>query len=82
MANRCSFAPEDVFDPAPFCLDGDLQPVFTTGLGALLKGDCRDLLPHIRDECVDTVFCDPPFNLGKEYGGQVDDNLEEDEYIE
>jgi len=30
---------------------------------------------------VDTVFTDPPFNLGKAYGAEVSDRLEETEYI-
>ena len=53
-----------------------------TDLGALFEGDCTELLPHFRDECVDTVFADPPFNLGKEYGGSVNDLRNEDEYLE
>ena len=57
-------------------------PVFKTGLGSLFQGDCLDTLPYIEDESVDTVFADPPFNLGKEYGGRVNDNRQEDEYLE
>ena len=26
------------------------------------------LLPLVKDEVVDTIFADPPFNIGKEYG--------------
>ncbi len=39
------------------------------------------VLPHIRDEVVDTVFADPPFNLGKKYGARCDDNRAENEYL-
>jgi site-specific DNA-methyltransferase (adenine-specific) len=81
MVDRCSLAPKDAFDHTPFSLNGDLQPVFATRLGALFKGDCVELLPHIRDGSIDTVFADPPFNLGKEYGGSVNDRRKEDEYL-
>lgn len=76
------FAPSGTFDLSPFSNNGDLIPVFTTPLGALFKGECTALLPHVRDECIDTVFADPPFNLGKEYGGKVNDSRAEHEYLE
>jgi site-specific DNA-methyltransferase (adenine-specific) len=59
----------------------NLDPVYTTKLGALFRGDCMNVLPALRDGCVDTVFADPPFNIGKEYGGKVDDRREESEYL-
>jgi len=71
----------DVFDVTPFCRNGSLEPVFSTSLGALFKGDCLDVLPAIADASIDTVFADPPFNLGKEYGSSVDDNRESEEYL-
>ena len=43
-------------------------PVFSTELGALFRGDCTELLPRFPDACVNTIFADPPFNLGKQYG--------------
>ena len=39
------------------------------------------VLPHIRDEVVDTVFADPPFNLGKEYGENCNDLKPGGEYL-
>ncbi len=39
----------------------------------MFAGDCLDVLPTIRSEVVDTVFADPPFNLGKEYGKRSND---------
>lgn len=30
---------------------------------------------------IDTIFADPPFNLGKEYGHRVNDNREEEDYL-
>ena len=82
MFHRRLFAPDGGFDLAPFGVNGDLKPVFTTELGALFRGDCTELLSRIRDECIDTVFADPPFNLGKEYGARVNDLRKDDEYIQ
>ncbi len=35
--------------------------------GVLFQADCLDLLANIRNDSVDLVFVDPPFNLGKDY---------------
>lgn len=59
-----------------------MKPIFTTDLGSLYSGDCLKVLPSIKDESVDTLFADPPFNLGKFYGNKVDDRKSDDEYIE
>jgi len=40
------------------------------------------VLPFIADESVDTVFADPPFNLGKEYGKRSNDDRPGSEYLE
>lgn len=54
----------------------------TTDLGLLFAADCRDLLANIRDETVHTVFADPPFNLGKDYGnGARHDMRQESDYL-
>ena len=58
-----------------------LPPTYRTNLGMLFEGDCLDVLPKIRNATIDTVFADPPFNLGKKYGGKVNDNLPESEYV-
>jgi len=57
------------------------KPVHATELGVLFKGDCLSVLPHIKNESVDTIFADPPFNLGKEYGETVNDGRPDDEYL-
>ena len=57
------------------------SPVYSTEMGALYQGDCLGILPMISDESVDTVFADPPFNLGKFYGPKVDDNLVGSDYV-
>ncbi len=82
MANKGLFAPKPTLDVSPFSRNGDLSPVFRTEHGALFKGDCLEVLPLISDECVDTVFADPPFNLGKEYGESVNDLRQDDEYLD
>lgn len=58
-----------------------LTPVFSTVLGRLYQADCLDLLPTIASESIDTIFADPPFNLGKQYGHKVNDSRAEDEYL-
>lgn len=58
------------------------EPVLRTEFGQLFEEDCLDVLPLIEAETVDTVFADPPFNLGKEYGDEVDDDRPEEEYLD
>lgn len=54
----------------------------TTDLGLLFAADCSDLLASIRDETVNTIFADPPFNLGKDYGnGAKHDLRRESDYL-
>lgn len=59
----------------------DIVPFYKTALGALFAVDCMDVLPLINNEVVDTVFADPPFNLGKEYGERTQDNRSDEEYL-
>jgi len=70
------------FDPAPLLKPGAPEPFFVSSLGALFDDDCMAVLPFIRDEVVDTVFADPPFNLGKEYGERSNDDLPDQQYLE
>jgi site-specific DNA-methyltransferase (adenine-specific) len=58
-----------------------ITPAYTSSLGALFADDCMSVLPHIRDGVVDTVFADPPFNLGKEYGESCNDLKPDEEYL-
>lgn len=55
--------------------------VFSTGLGILYEGDCLQLLKYFNSETIDSVFADPPFNLSKQYGNQVNDSRPDEEYI-
>ena len=38
----------------------------------VICGDALKILPKVPDESVDLVFADPPFNVGKDYGGFKD----------
>jgi site-specific DNA-methyltransferase (adenine-specific) len=62
-------------------VDGN-GPIITTSHGALFNEDCIDFLGRVKDESVDTVFADPPFNLGKMYGPRVNDEVTEDDYVD
>lgn len=59
-----------------------VKPVFRTSKGVLYEGDCLDILPHIADESIDTIFADPPFNLAKKYGKRVNDDRPNGEYVQ
>jgi site-specific DNA-methyltransferase (adenine-specific) len=53
-----------------------------TGHGALFADDCLEILPAVHEAVVDTVFADPPFNLGKKYGRNTNDQVSEKEYLD
>jgi site-specific DNA-methyltransferase (adenine-specific) len=70
------------FDVRSVLKDGsNLRPAHVSSLGALFSTDCMAVLPQIKDAVVDTVFADPPFNLGKEYGDNCDDLRPGAEYL-
>lgn len=56
----------------------DLEPVYTTGLGAAYCGDSLEVLPQIATQSVDLVMTSPPYGLHfkKEYG-----NVDQEEYV-
>ena len=56
-------------------------PHFKTDHGAIFDLDCLEFLSALDDECVDTVFADPPFNLNKEYGSKSKDDLDPEHYF-
>ena len=58
-----------------------IVPAHTTPWGVLFKGDCLRILPTISARSVATIFADPPFNLGKHYGDNVNDLRPEHEYL-
>lgn len=59
-----------------------LSEAYRTSLGVLYQGDCIDLLRSLPAACVDMVFADPPFNLGKDYGPGITDEMREHEYLD
>ncbi|MDK2742122.1 MAG: site-specific DNA-methyltransferase [Nitrospira sp. BO4] len=65
----------------PLLKDGTPSPDFTTELGTLFFGDCLKLLPTLKPSVIDTIFADPPFNIGKRYGKNTDDLRPENEYL-
>jgi site-specific DNA-methyltransferase (adenine-specific) len=62
--------------------NGSISPIYSTSLGVLFKGDCLRILPAIESGCIDTVFADPPFNIGKHYGDNVNDRRTDREYLD
>ena len=79
MSNMKATSP---FEPASSISNKGPKPVLTTHYGALYNEDCLSFLERVKDESVDTVFADPPFNLGKVYGPRVNDEISQDEYLE
>lgn len=70
------------FNPSPLLFkDSNLTPYFRTDHGALYNVDCLDFLRCIQDECADTFFADPPFNLKKAYGKQTTDDMPPAQYL-
>lgn len=72
---------DETFNVTPYLKAPSPVPFRVTPLGALFPGDCLEMLPLLKDEVVDTVFADPPFNLGKLYGDSSNDSLPEEHYI-
>lgn len=58
-----------------------IVPSFTTELGVLFADDCLNVLPRLKSEVIDTVFADPPFNLGKRYGSNTNDQKPDISYL-
>jgi len=56
--------------------------LYASKRGLLYDGDCFDLFSVIKDDSIDLVFADPPFNLKKDYGPNAPDNMTEDAYLE
>jgi site-specific DNA-methyltransferase (adenine-specific) len=76
--SRHLFTILDFFDKSP----REEQPFLLTRLGALFEADCLSILPMIKSGVIDTVFADPPFNLGKEYGSKTSDQIPDDQYLQ
>jgi site-specific DNA-methyltransferase (adenine-specific) len=48
---------------------------------SVVEGDCLQLMRELPDGCVDAVWFDPPYNVGKDYGATCDDSLPTSEYL-
>ena len=48
----------------------------------LIAGDCLVEMGKLECESIDLVITDPPFNIGKKYGGVYNDNMEFDDYLD
>ena len=59
----------------------EIKPFFETDIGKLYNGDCIEIMKAMPESCVDLVFADPPFNLGKTYDPGIDDNMTMSKYI-
>lgn len=48
----------------------------------IINGDCiKGIKERIKDNSIDIIICDPPYNIGKDFGNDSD-KMDEDEYIE
>ncbi len=57
------------------------KPYFENDFGKLYHADCIEVMKNMSDCCIDLIFADPPFNLGKTYDPGVDDNMSMSMYI-
>ncbi len=48
----------------------------------IYNGDCVDCLQDIKDESVDLIFADPPYNIGKKFGDFIDEWPSDKHYAE
>lgn len=48
----------------------------------IYNGDCFECLNDVRDESVDLIFADPPYNIGKKFGDFIDSWASDKEYAE
>ncbi|MDH5770845.1 MAG: site-specific DNA-methyltransferase [Candidatus Bathyarchaeota archaeon] len=72
--NKQSESFHSLFKPEP-----DL--VYINSHGTLFNSDCFDLLHSLKENSIDLVFTDPPFNLGKDYATpRFNDRKKPEEY--
>lgn len=51
--------------------------------GVLFNCDCKELFSAVKNTSIDMIFCDPPFNLNKDYGTQeFSDSMKDKDYLE
>lgn len=47
----------------------------------IIHSDCLTTLKSIKNECIDLIFADPPYNLGKDFGNNSDNWSDRKEYL-
>ena len=67
--------------PQQYRASQQIPVALKTSRGLLYNCDCLHLLRALRNESIDCIFADPPFNLGKDYGHDVNDQLERKVYL-
>lgn len=48
----------------------------------VILGNCLDVINQVKDNTIDLVFADPPYNLGKDFGNSSDKWDDREEYLE
>ena len=57
-----------------------MKPSYDSENVTLYHGDCLEIMRSLESESVDMVFADPPFNIGKKYGGSASNDNRSDYY--
>ena len=47
----------------------------------LACGDSLELIKTIKDKCIDLIFTDPPYNIGKNFGNNKDSWKSTEDYV-
>ena len=61
----------------PLSVSGDSE----APLRVVLNEDCIGGMKKINDESVDIIICDPPYNIGKDFGNSGDSKMPMEEYL-
>lgn len=61
---------------------GVMQPRILKTEHRLVAGDCLEVMASMPAESIELIITDPPFNIGKDYGGVYEDNRQFHDYIE
>ena len=58
------------------------MPKYISTYGVVFQTDCKVLFSYIKDNSIDCIFADPPFNLNKDYGNGFKDYLGKMDYLD
>jgi len=56
--------------------------IFGTDIHKIIHGDALETLKTLPDNSVDLIFADPPYNIGKNFNGQIEKWKTEEAYLE